>query len=92
VDLGNGDAFLLHAVALPQGDAVVLQGLVVDGQANGGAQGVLTAVALANGVFFVVLGEETESKAVLDLAGQFGEPVLFDQRQQGHLDRGHKGR
>ena len=48
---------------------MVFQGLVVDGQANGGAQGVLTAVAFADGVFFVVLGEETEAKTVLDLAG-----------------------
>ena len=89
--MGDGDAFLLHAVAVAQGDAMVFQRLVVDGQANGGAQGVLTAVALADGVFFVVLGEETESKAVLDLAGQFGEAVLFDQGQQGHLDRGDEG-
>ena len=54
-EVGDGDSLLLHGVAVAQGDAVVLQGVVVNGDAVGGADGILTAVAASDGVFLVVL-------------------------------------
>ena len=65
------DACLLHRVAFPQSDGAILKGLVVDGNAEGGSDCVLTAVAFADGVFFVVAGCEVEFQVIHNLAGFF---------------------
>ena len=51
VQFGDGYAFLLHGVAVAQRHAVVFQCLVVYGHAERCADGILTAVALADAVF-----------------------------------------
>src|SRR4051794_25012355 len=47
--LVDTDAFLGHGVAFADGDRVVLEGVEVDGDAERGADLVLTAVAAADG-------------------------------------------
>ena len=44
---------------------------MVHGDAEGGADGILTAVALADGVLFLVVGVEVELEVVDNLAGFF---------------------
>jgi len=66
LDLIYRNTFLLHAIAVTQRHAVVLQGLMIDGQTHRGAQGVLAAVSFADGVLFVVLGEEAGAKTMLE--------------------------
>ena len=51
----DGDAFLLHGVAVADSDAVVVEGVVIHGDAEGGADGILAAIAATDGVLFVVL-------------------------------------
>ena len=64
VEVGDCHASLLHAVAMAQSDGVVLKRLMIDGDAEGGANGVLTAVAFSDGVFFVVAGGEVKFEVV----------------------------
>ena len=47
-ELGNVDPFLLHGVAVADGDRVVVEGIEVESDAEGGTDLVLTAVAFAD--------------------------------------------
>lgn len=86
------DALLLHGVAVAHRYAVVGKGVVVDRDAEGGADGVLPAVAASDGVFLIVLQHEVVAEAVHDFACFLGQAVLFDQRQDGGLvGRQHGG-
>src|SRR5690606_26322074 len=85
-------AFLLHAVAVANGNGMVLFGLVVNGYAEGRANGVLAAVALANAVLFLVIAVEIGFALVKKVPGYFREAVLFGERQYGQLDGGQPWR
>ena len=58
---------------------------MVDGDAVGRAHGVLAAVALADGVLFVVGALEVELEAVHNLACLFGQSVFLDERHYGQF-------
>ena len=79
VEAVDADAFLLHGVAVADGHAVVGERVVVHGDAEGRAYGILAAVALADGVFLVVHAAEVELERVHDFACLFGQAVLFHQ-------------
>ena len=44
--LVNGNPFLLHGIAVPDGNAAVLQRVEVDGDAEGGSNLILPAIPL----------------------------------------------
>ena len=50
------DSTLRHAVSVTNGDGVILKGLTVDGQAPWGADFIMSAVSLPDGVLWVVGG------------------------------------
>src|ERR1700749_2768687 len=56
-DGGEGDALLLAAVAVADGDGLVFQGVAVDGKAEGAAGLIHAGVALADGLLGVGLDE-----------------------------------
>ena len=58
VQVGDVDACLSHGVALAQGDGIVFERLMVDGDAEGGADLVFPAIALADGTGFVIVAHE----------------------------------
>ena len=60
-ELVDAHALLLHCVAEAECDAVVLQRIVVHGDAVRCADGILTAVALSDGVLLVVLASRRVS-------------------------------
>ena len=60
---------------------------MVDGDAVWGAYGILTAVALADGIFFVILASEVETQAMLYLACLLSQTVLLNQRQHSAFHR-----
>src|SRR5215470_1191076 len=62
------DTGLLERVAVAEGDGVVLHRLVIDGDAPGGADLVLAAVALADRAALVELGGEAAAEVLEDLA------------------------
>src|SRR5689334_11188278 len=82
------DADLLQGVAVAEGDGVVVHRLVVDGDAPGGADLVLAAVALADRAALVELGGEAAAQVLEELTGLLRHPLLGDQREDGDLDRG----
>lgn len=86
VQVGDVDACLSHGVALAQGDGIVFERLMVDGDAEGRAYGILATVALAYGVFFVVMCGEVEFEVVDNFACFFGQSVFADQRHYGAFD------
>ena len=92
VEVVYADAGLLHGVAFAECDGVVLEGLVVDGDAVGCAYGILAAVALADGVFLIVACGEVKLEVVDYLAGLVGETVLLDEREHGALHRSESRR
>src|SRR6478752_899513 len=73
------DSGLLQGVAVAEGDGVVLHRLVVDGDAPGGADLVLAAVALADRAALVELGGKALAQVLEDRAGLLGHPLLRDQ-------------
>ena len=79
-------AALLHAVALAQGYGIVLQSLLIHGYAEGAADCVHTAVALANLVLLLVLAVEVEAQVVHNLLCLLGHTVLLGQGEYGQLD------
>lgn len=88
----DGNALLLHSIAIADGDGVVLQGLVVDGDAVRGTDGILAAVAFTDGVFLVILAVEVEAQVVHDGTCYFGQSVFLDQRHDGQFYRSQCGR
>lgn len=85
VQVGDVDACLSHGVALAQGDGIVFERLMVDGDAEGCAYGILATVALAYGVFFVVMCGEVEFEVVDDFACFSGSPSLRTRGITAHL-------
>ena len=83
----NDHPFLLQRIAVTNGYRIVFQGIVVNGNAEGCADGILPAVTLADGILFLVLAVEIEFHPVHDLTGFFGKSVFFGQRQYGQLNR-----
>src|SRR5215213_3409019 len=81
------DSDLLEGVAVAEGDGLVVHRLVVDGDAPGGADLVLAAVALADRAALVELGGEAAAQILEDLAGLLRHPLLGDEREDGDLDR-----
>jgi hypothetical protein len=52
---------------------------MVDGYTERRTDSILTAVAFADGVFFVVLAFEIELEVIDDGTGQFGQTIFFNQ-------------
>ena len=82
-------AALLHAVAVANGNSSVFEALVVYGDAERRTDGILTAVAFADAVLFVILDVEVEFEHVDDFAGLLGQTVFFHERQYGGLYGGN---
>ena len=91
-DLRYGYALLGHGIAVADGHAVVLLGLMVHGDAEGSADGILTAVSLADAVLLVILAVEVKLQVVDDIAGNLRQPVLLDQRQYCKFHGSQHGR
>jgi hypothetical protein len=60
------DTLLEHRVAVPDGNGLILFGLVVNRDAVGGADGILAAVALSDRILLIILAVEVEFQAVDD--------------------------
>ena len=80
-----------HRVAVTGRDAAVLDGIVVDGDAERGSDGILATIALADGVLLVILVGEVVFELIDHLLGDFRQAVLLHERHHGHLDRGERG-
>ena len=80
-EIVDGDALLLHGVAVADGDTVVVEGVVVDSNAEGSADGILTAIAASDGILLVVLEHIVLFEHVHNLAGFLGQAVFLDQRK-----------
>src|SRR4030042_3336779 len=87
-ELGGSDADLVHAVALADGDGLVLEGLAVDGDAERRAGLVLSAGAPADRALLLVEAVESALQIVVDVAGALRHAFLLDPREHGGLDRG----
>src|SRR3546814_12824307 len=72
---------LRHRVPVTHGDGAVIERVEVDGDAHGGADLVLAAVAPADGLGLVVVAHQVAAEQVEDLAGDRREGVLLGERQ-----------
>ena len=82
---------MLHAIAVAEGDGAVFLGLVVDGDAEGGAERVHAAVALADGILLLVEAPEVAAAAVHELAGDLWQTVFLGERQYSQLGGSEEG-
>src|SRR5262249_28394814 len=82
---------LLHAVPLPNSHRAVFFGVVVDRDAQRGADLVLAPVALADGGGLVVVDIPALFQIFVDLARALGLAVLAHERQHRRLDRREAG-
>ena len=85
-------AFLLHGIAVAQRDGVVFEGLVVNGDAEGGADCILAAIAFADGVFLVNLAGEVEAEFMLYFASFFGQSVFLHKRKHSAFHGSQRSR
>ena len=60
---------------------------MVNGHTVRCTNGILTTVALANGVFLIVVCVEVELQVVHNLASLFRQTILLQQGQHGQLNR-----
>ncbi len=79
----DGYTLLLHGVAVADGDGVVVEGVVVHGDAEGGSDSILTAIAAADGVLLVVLQHVLMLEEIHDFASLLGQAVFLDQGEHG---------
>ena len=84
-------AFLLHRVAETDRDGVIAHRVVIDRDAVGRPDGILTAVTLTDGVLLVVLAAEVEAQHVEDLFGLLGQPIFANKGQNGQLNGRQRG-
>ena len=96
-DIGNGDAYLLHTVALADGNAVVgsvgfgTDGVEIKGDAEWSADLVLAAVALADGAGLVVVDHELLGKLVVKLHCGACEYLFLAQGENCALEGSESG-
>ena len=89
-ELGDGDALLLHGVAVADGHGVVVFGVEVVCHAEGRADFVLAAVALSDGAAVIVVGADV-------IGAERGKHLpgtrlqLLGEWQDGGLDWRHQG-
>ena len=74
-----------------RGGGVVAHGLEVQGDAEGGADLVLAAVALADGAGVVIVHHEVAGQLVQQLLGGAGEDLLLAEGEHGALEGGQGG-
>ena len=72
-------ALLLHAISVPNGDRPVFQTLVIDGNAQRCAYGVLAAVSFSNGILLIKGYLEVKFEVTVNALRQFWQAVLFHQ-------------
>ena len=77
-----------HGVALANRNGLILLCLVVDGDAERRADGILTTVTTTDGIFVLILHHEVLLQHVEDLLTDFRQTILLDQRQHSNLDGG----
>ena len=70
---------------MANGNGIVFERLVVDGNAKWCTYGILATIAFADTVFFVVYGLEVELQHIHHLCSFLGQTVFFDKRQYSHL-------
>src|SRR5690242_6625551 len=87
LDLVQGDALLLHRVALADGDRVVVQGVEVDGDAERRTDLVLAAVAAADGTGVVELDVPVLPEVGGEALGLRRELRVAGEREDRDLDR-----
>ena len=75
-DAVDGDAKLGHCVAVAEGDLLVVEGVEVDGDAEGGADFVLASVAAANALSVIEHGVEALAEDLVDAAGGGHEALV----------------
>ena len=80
-ELINRDALLCHGIAVTYSYAAICLAVEVVSDAHGGANFVLTAIALADGTGVIKVHHELFGQLSIDLAGLFAE--LFGKRQNG---------
>ena len=80
VEVGYRHAGLFHGVTVAQRHRVVLESLMVNSDAIRSADGILTAVTLADSVFLLIVCREIKLEVVDNLAGLFGQTVFLDER------------
>ena len=67
------------------GGVLIAHGLKVQGNAEGSADLILTAIALADGAGLVIVHHELLGQLVVQLHSGAGEDLLLAQRQNGGL-------
>ena len=90
MEVGHLNTGLLHCVAVAQRHRVILKSLMVDSDAIRSADGILTAVTLADSVFLLIVCREIKLEVVDNLAGLFGQSVFLDKRKHGTFDRSQR--
>ena len=76
---------LFHGITFTQGDCVILQCLVVDGDTEGCADGILATVTFADSVLFFIVCGEVELQVVDDFAGLSAVRLFFTRGSTAHF-------
>lgn len=75
--ISDGHTGLFHSVTIAKGNAVIVECVVVDGDAIGSTNCVHTAVALTDRVLLLVLAVEVELEVVQNLVSLFGQTIFL---------------
>lgn len=76
---------LVHAVAVSQGDGVVLESLAIDSETVGRPDFIHPAISPTDGSALVVEDLEFFAQIIMQFSRHFRHAVFFDQRQDGRL-------
>mgnify|MGYP007004034510 CR=1 FL=1 len=97
-EIGDGDPFLLHRVAMAESDSAFLlwaifsDGVEIDGDAERRSCFVLASVAATDGTGLIVENIHDATQRSHDLTGFFHElGFVFEKREDAAFDRGHAG-
>ena len=78
MQFGDGDALLLGAITVTDGDGVVFQGLVIHGDTEWSSDQILTGVALANRSRIFVDDVEVVLEQLHDFLPFFWQTIFLD--------------
>ena len=87
VQVLNLHAVLRHRVAVANGYTVVIECVVVNGDAEWRTDSVLTAIPFANRIFLVIRGLEVKLQHIHHLAGLLRQSVLLNERHHASFNR-----
>src|SRR5690606_39447188 len=83
--VGDANAFLLHRITVADSNCIVIQSLMINGNAIGGTDCILASVPAADGIFIFIEATQVVLEFIYDSFSFLRKSVFFYERENSNL-------